>query len=90
MTKKIAISVPDDVADRLAKEPNVSAFITESVRRRMLAERVRRSMTDAGITLTDEGLANAGRKLDELQASITPELRREAAELRARIKNGRQ
>ncbi len=89
MTKKIAISVPDDVADRLAKEPNVSAFITESVRHRMSAERIRRSMTDAGITLTDEGIANAARKLEELQASITPELRVQAAELRAHIKKGR-
>jgi hypothetical protein len=89
MTKKIAISVPDDVADRLAREPNVSAFVTESVRRRMSAERVRSAMTNLGITLTDEGVANAGRKLDELQASITPELRRQAAELRARIETGR-
>ncbi len=87
MTRKIAISVPDDVAERLEREPNVSAFITEAVRRRMAGESVRNAMTAAGFTLTEEDLARAGTELDELEASVTPELRRKAMELQARIKS---
>jgi hypothetical protein len=34
-------------------------------------------------------LAEAGRQLDDLMAKITPELRREAAELAARVRSGR-
>ena len=33
MTVKISISVPDDVADYLASQPNASAAVTEAVRR---------------------------------------------------------
>lgn len=89
MTKKLAISVPDDVAERLAREPNVSAFITEAVRTRMISESVRNTMRAAGFKLTDEGLARAAKEIDDLEASITPELRRQAIELQARIKSGR-
>jgi hypothetical protein len=89
MTRKLAISVPDDVAERLDREGNVSAFIVESVRRRMRAESVRQTLTDAGFTLTDEGIAAAGRHLDELRAAITPEVRQKAAEIRARLIEGR-
>jgi hypothetical protein len=89
MTRKLAISVPDDVAERLARESNVSAFIVESVRRRMGAESVRKALTEAGFHLTDEGIAEAGRHLDELRAGITPEVRAKAAEIRARITPGR-
>ena len=35
MTKKIAISIPDDVAEKLGEIDNVSAYVTEAVRRRM-------------------------------------------------------
>lgn len=90
MTKKIAISVPDDVAARLDREPNVSAFIAESVRIRMVAENVREAMTTAGFALTEEGCAQAARELDTLHAGVTPELRRDAVELRRRIKSGRR
>jgi hypothetical protein len=89
MTKKLAISVPDDVAERLAREHNVSAFIVESVRRRMTSESVRQTLTDAGFRLTDEGIAAAGRHLDELRAAITDEVRQKAAEIRAQLTVGR-
>ncbi len=89
MTRKIAISVPDDIAARLDREPNVSAFIAESVRIRMAAENVRQVMTDAGVGLTEEGRAQATRHLDELHAGVTPELLSQTAELRARIQRGR-
>ncbi|MEO3779747.1 hypothetical protein ABGB16_23480 [Micromonospora sp. B11E3] len=89
MTRKIAISVPDDVAERLAKEPNVSAFITESVRQRMAGERTRRALRQVGFQLTEAGLTEAGRKLDEAQAKITPELRAKAAALLSEASRGR-
>jgi len=89
MTRKIAISVPDDVADRLDREPNVSAFITETVRRRMVSDRVRDSLVHAGLSVSDEGITRASAELDDLHAGITTELRRQAAEVRARISRGR-
>ncbi|MFC4146890.1 hypothetical protein ACFO0M_11580 [Micromonospora mangrovi] len=89
MTKKIAISVPDDVAERLAEEPNVSAFITDSVRQRMAGERTRRALRQVGFRLSEEGLAKAGRTLDEAQARITPDLRAEAAALLSESSRGR-
>jgi hypothetical protein len=89
MTKKITVSLPDDVAERLESEPNVSAFVAEAVRARMGAERMRRALQDLGFNLTDEGMAEARREREEMMAKITPELRREAVELAARIRRGR-
>jgi hypothetical protein len=85
MTKKIAISVPDDVAERLEREPNVSAFISEAVRARMTGESVRRTLEASGFVLTDEGRARVAEELASLRASITPEVRRRSAEIRALI-----
>lgn len=83
MTRKIAISVPDDVAERLARESNVSAYVTESVRRRMESESLREALVAHGFAITDEGVAAAGDELDRLRATITPEMERRAAEIRA-------
>jgi hypothetical protein len=90
MTKKITVSLPDDVAERLAEEPNASAFVADAVRRRMGAEQMRRALQNLGFNITDEGLAEARREYDELMAKITPELRQEAAELAARVRSGRR
>ncbi|MET8253100.1 hypothetical protein [Micromonospora sp. NPDC005197] len=89
MTKKIAISIPDDVAERLATEPNVSAFVTESIRQRMVGERTRRILEQIGFKITDEGLEEAGRKLDQARQAITPELRAKAAALLNEASRGR-
>jgi hypothetical protein len=89
MTKKITVSLPDDVAERLAEEPNASAFVADAVRRRMGAEQMRRALQNLGFTITDEDLATARREREEMMAKITPELRREAEELAARIRSGR-
>jgi hypothetical protein len=32
MTAKISISLPDDAAERLSQQPNVSAYVTEALR----------------------------------------------------------
>jgi len=89
MTRKITISVPDDVAEQLDREPNASAYLTEAARRRMAADRTRQILVDAGFAITDEGLARERARIDALRASVTPELRRAAEELRARIASGR-
>src|SRR5215467_4030915 len=86
MTRKIAISVPDDVAARLAREPNVSAFVAESVRIRMAAERARAAMAAAGFDLTSQGQAHAAAELDAARAGLTHRLRRDAAELKTRLR----
>jgi hypothetical protein len=85
MTKKIAISVPDDVAERLAREPNVSAYITAALRGRMSAERTREALLDLGFDITDEGVARAHEEHRRLIAGITPELRAKAAAIKAEI-----
>jgi hypothetical protein len=78
MTKKIAISVPDDVAERLAAEPNVSAFVTAAVRQRMVSEQVRAMQLAAGVEFTDEDRRKAREVWAATEAAITPELVAEA------------
>lgn len=85
MTKKIAISVPDDVAERLAREPNVSAYVTKAVRHRMSAERTREALIALGFNITDEGIAQAHEEHRRLMESVTPELRAKAAAAKAEI-----
>jgi hypothetical protein len=85
MTKKIAISVPDDVAERLAREPNVSAYISDAVRRRMSAERTREALVALGFDITDEGIAQAHEEHRRLMESVTPELRAQAAAVKVEI-----
>ncbi|MDG4805787.1 hypothetical protein O7634_03335 [Micromonospora sp. WMMD1120] len=85
MTKKITVSLPDDLAERLAQEPNASAYVAESLRRRVAGERTREILRGAGFALTDEGLARAQVEMDQLEASITPELRTEAARLQNEV-----
>ncbi|MET8090362.1 hypothetical protein [Micromonospora sp. NPDC005220] len=85
MTKKIAISVPDDVADRLSTEPNVSAFVTGAVRRQMAGEKTREVLARAGFVITDEDVADAHAEMEQLKARITPELREQAARLQAEV-----
>ena len=89
MTRKIAISVPDDVAERLEQEPNVSAYITEAVRRRMAGEQVRRVLAEAGRPVTEEGVARAHARMQALRASVTPDLQQTAERLRAQVASGR-
>ncbi len=85
MTKKITISLPDDLAARLAQEPNASAYVAESLRRRIAGEKTREILRSVGFKLTDEGLARAREEMEQLKASITPELRAQAAELQAQV-----
>ena len=85
MTRKLAISVPDDVAERLDREPNVSAFVSDAVRRVMVSERVRNGLAQTGFAISETGVAAAAAELEALHASVTPELRAAAAEIRSRL-----
>ena len=89
MTKKITISVPDDIAARLEEERNVSAFVADAVRVRMEAEYTRRVLTQLGFDLSDEGMAGARAKLEAARAQITPELMTQMAALLAESSGGR-
>ena len=55
MTKKLSISVPDDVAETLAAQPNVSAFVTDAVRAHRARVGTQTLLTGAGYTVTSEG-----------------------------------
>lgn len=77
MTKKITVSLPDDVADRLSHEDNVSAYVAESIRKRMLGETVRRQLREAGVDVTEEDIAKADEEYRRSQEHLTPELRAE-------------
>jgi hypothetical protein len=73
MTKKIAISIPDDVAERLGSVDNVSAYVTEAVRMRMRSEQTRAALEQLGFNITDEGVARMRERLRKLDEEWTPE-----------------
>jgi hypothetical protein len=85
MTKKITVSLPDDIAERLSREPNVSAFVADAIRQRMVGEQVREELRAAGFNITDEDMAEAHAEMERLRKSITPKLRAEAAALYAEV-----
>ncbi|GAA1763723.1 hypothetical protein [Luedemannella helvata] len=74
MSKRITVSVPDDVAERLSAEENVSAYVADAVRRRMRHETTRSMLVAAGFALTDEGMARARERLSNGRAAMTPDV----------------
>jgi hypothetical protein len=63
MTRKLSISLPDDVAEHLDHVDNASAYIAEAIRLRRKQERTREFFARHGIQITDAGVARAGEKL---------------------------
>jgi hypothetical protein len=87
MTVRIAVSLPDDVAERLALEPNVSRFVAEAVRHQIRRERSLALLNRAGYTVGD-GDEEAGlRRITDDQGMVTPEL---AAQADARLARWRR
>ena len=74
MSRRITINVPDDVAERLEKLSNVSAYVTEAVRLRMRAETTRAMLEAAGFQITEEGMQRWRERLAEGRAKMTPEV----------------
>ncbi|MFI5840289.1 hypothetical protein ACIA8K_11350 [Catenuloplanes sp. NPDC051500] len=88
MTKKLTVSMPDDIADRLARETNVSAFVAMAIRRQMDRERTIELLGQAGYELT-VGHAEAGfGRLHDAQRQMTVDLRRQADDLLAGARRG--
>ncbi|MCW3820012.1 hypothetical protein ONA91_36830 [Micromonospora sp. DR5-3] len=57
--RKLSISVPPDVAERLEREPNASAYLVHAARVLMRREALDAELAHHGITVTDEGVARA-------------------------------
>lgn len=78
MTKKISISLPDDVAERLEGKANVSAYVTDALEAQHAREQTERLNLSAGITATDEERGQARRRAREILArarsQCSPEL----------------
>jgi hypothetical protein len=67
MTRKISISLPDDVAAVLDEVDNASAYVAEAVRQRAARESTRAMMRRHGYEVTDEGVAKWRDRLAALE-----------------------
>jgi hypothetical protein len=64
MTKRITVSLPDDVAAYLATQENSSAAVAQAVRAQMNRGAATRAMLEAaGFNITEEGMARWRGKL---------------------------
>jgi hypothetical protein len=81
--RRLTISVPPDVAETLAEQPNASAYVTETIRARKRLDALRAEFAAMGIQVTEQGLANARARRAAVEAEWTKE-RREASRNKAR------
>jgi metal-responsive CopG/Arc/MetJ family transcriptional regulator len=65
--RRISISLPDDVAERLDREDNASAYVAGAVRARMRREQIRGILADAGIDITREGVDRMRERVHALE-----------------------
>jgi hypothetical protein len=87
--RKLSISVPQDVAERLARSHNASGYVTDAVRARMRAEELDALLAARGMSVTPEGRARAAAARAAAAAEWTPErweqlrerVRRDVAEM---------
>lgn len=76
MTRRITISLPDDVAEYVQKTgSNSSGFIASILRRKMYADGLRAEWATAGHVVTDDDVERTRRRLGDL-APITDEQHR--------------
>lgn len=73
MTQRVTVSLPDDVAARLERERNASAYVTEAVRERIVREQTMELLAAHGFEVTDEGKARARAARDEARQRVSPE-----------------
>jgi hypothetical protein len=85
MTRRLTISLPDDVAQRIDREPNASAFIADLVRRATRNEQLVAYLKEE-LGVTDEGVERVREwRRKSRVAWDTPENRAQAEAARARI-----
>jgi len=68
MTRRISITLPDEVAQRLDHEENASAYIAEAIRLRVRREALREVLAEAGYEITAEGNDRMRRRLRDAEA----------------------
>jgi hypothetical protein len=74
MTRRITVSLPDDLAEHLSREGNVSAYVAAALRERLEREQARRLLAEHGFPpITDEGIARARERRLAVAAKMTPE-----------------
>jgi hypothetical protein len=73
MTRKLAISLPDGIAERLDREKNVSAYIAETLQRRIDHERTLEMLAEAGYSFTDAEMDEAYTRIVDARRQVTPE-----------------
>jgi hypothetical protein len=79
MTRKLSITVPDDVAEILDREANASAYVTESIRLRHQREDVRAFLARHGYEVTDAGIKRMRQRLADKKRAVARKV--EAGEL---------
>ncbi|MEU5565078.1 hypothetical protein [Micromonospora musae] len=73
--RKLSISVPPDVAERLEQEPNASAYVTQAVRDRMRLDALDAELAHTGIEITEQGVAEARARRAAVEAEWPAERR---------------
>jgi hypothetical protein len=73
MTRKLTISLPDEIAERLDRERNVSAYIAETLQRRIDHEHTVEMLTKAGYVFTEAEMDQASARLLDGRRQVTPE-----------------
>ncbi|TYB99412.1 hypothetical protein FXF53_15710 [Micromonospora sp. WP24] len=73
--RKLSISVPPDVAERLEQEPNASAYVTQAVRDRMRLDAMDAELAHTGIEITEQGVAEARARRAAVEAEWPAERR---------------
>lgn len=78
MSRRVTISVPDDVAEQLDALParQVSAYVTEALRRRRISDDMRAALREAGHGEFPYDPQGAAQRLASRQ--VTPEMREAA------------
>ncbi len=70
MTRRLTITLPDDVAERLDGEPNASAYIAEAIRFKVAVERLAAVLEQDGVVVTGEGRTRMRHRLDAARAAM--------------------
>ncbi len=75
MTKRVTISLPDDVAGRLEQEPNASAYVTTALRRQIDRETALAELVEhfGPALLEDASRARGRARLAEAREKVPPE-----------------